>query len=166
MKRLVVYQSSTGFTKQYADWMAKELGCEAKPIKKVTISEVKEQDVIVFGGWIFGSMVMGLNKIRKMSPSKLVVFGVGLTQAGEEVETLIRNQNHLEATPFFYLQGGFRPEKLGFLKRMMLSLVRKSVAKKQEKTEQDIFMEEALSKPGDYTDVSFIKPLVEFIAEI
>lgn len=166
MKTLVVYQSSTGFTKQYAEWIAKELRCEAKSIKKVSINEVKEQDVIIYGGWILGSMVMGLNKIRKMSPSNLVVFAVGLSQPSEDVKSTIVKQNQLDSTPVFYLQGGFRPEKLGFMKRLMLSMVRKSVAKKQDKSEDDLFMEQALSKANDYTNATYVKPLIEFMAEI
>ncbi len=166
MKTLVVYQSSTGFTKQYAEWIANELGCVAKAIQKVTASEVKEQDVIIYGGWVLGNMIMGLNKIKKMSPSKLVVFAVGLSQQSEDIKSTIVKQNQLDSTPFFYLQGGFRPEKLGFMKRLMLSMVKKAVAKKQDKTEQDLFMEQALSKSNDYTNASNIKPVIEFMAEI
>lgn len=166
MKTLVVYQSSTGFTKQYAEWIANELGCETKALQKVTAGEVKERDVIIYGGWVLGNMVMGLNKIKKMSPSKLVVFAVGLSQPTEDIKTTIVKQNQLDSTPFFYLQGGFRPEKLGFMKRLMLSLVKKAVAKKQDKTEQDLFMEQALSKSNDYTNASNIKPVIEFMAEI
>ena len=41
MKNLVVYQSSTGFTAKYAEWIAKELSCEAKELKKVKPQELK-----------------------------------------------------------------------------------------------------------------------------
>ena len=39
MKKIVVYQSGTGFTAKYANWIAEELGCEAKEYKKVKENE-------------------------------------------------------------------------------------------------------------------------------
>ena len=38
MKRIVIYQSGTGFTAKYAGWIAKDLGCEAKEYKSVNTS--------------------------------------------------------------------------------------------------------------------------------
>ena len=35
MKRIVVYESGTGFTAKYAGWIAQRLGCEAKEFKNV-----------------------------------------------------------------------------------------------------------------------------------
>lgn len=40
MKKIVVYQSGTGFTAKYADWIAEELGCEAKEYKYVKADEL------------------------------------------------------------------------------------------------------------------------------
>ena len=36
MKRLVVYQSGTGFTRQYAEWIADALHCDAVDLKQTT----------------------------------------------------------------------------------------------------------------------------------
>ena len=33
MKRIVVYESGTGFTAQYAAWIAEELQCESMKLK-------------------------------------------------------------------------------------------------------------------------------------
>ena len=54
MKRIVVYQSGTGFTAKYADWIAKDLGCEAKEYKHVNPGELAGFDMVIYGGWIFG----------------------------------------------------------------------------------------------------------------
>ena len=53
MKILVTYKSKTGFTKKYAEWIAEELGCEAKDIKTITPKNVAEYDLVIHGGWIF-----------------------------------------------------------------------------------------------------------------
>ena len=163
MKRLVVYQSSTGFTKKYALWISKELKCEAKELKHVTEQDIADCDMVIYGGWVMGSMVMGLNKIIKITPKLLSVFAVGVTPDGEEVRETIRKQNHLEAVPFFYLEGGLDYKKLGFIKKFILKMVKKSIEKKENKTEQDLYMIKTLGSSVDHTKAENIKPLVSFV---
>ena len=49
MKKLVVFKSSTGFTKKYAEWIAEELKCEAKSIKEISKKENKTEQDIFYG---------------------------------------------------------------------------------------------------------------------
>ena len=51
MKSIVIYNSQTGFTKKYADWITEAAGCEAVPLKKVRKVKLAEYDAIVFGSW-------------------------------------------------------------------------------------------------------------------
>lgn len=161
METIVIYQSSTGFTKQYAQWIAEELGCNVLDMKSVSKESINQYEHIIFGGWIMGNMISGLNKIIKMNPKKLTVFAVGSTPASEEVEKAIRTQNHLEETPFFYFEGGFHFEKLSFPVKMMLKMMKKSVAKKENKTPQDEYMVKILGTSFDHTDKKFIAPLID-----
>lgn len=66
MKTIIIYESGTGFTEQYAKWISEALDCECKKLKKVSPSELKEFDRIVFGGWIIGGGIMGLEKMRSI----------------------------------------------------------------------------------------------------
>ena len=77
MKILVTYQSKTGFTKKYAEWISEELKCDLKELKKV--KNISEYDLVIHGGWIMGGLLKGYKKIVKMNPKKLIVFGVGFT---------------------------------------------------------------------------------------
>ena len=166
MKRLVVYQSSTGFTAKYAAWIAKELSCEAKELKQVKVQEVAECDSIIFGGWIMGGMIMGLDKMQKMNPKQLVVFAVGASSDSEEVRNNLKTQNHLEQTPLYYFEGGLAFEKMGFFPKMMLKMVGKSVAKKENKTSQEQEMENLFAGSFDHSDIAKIKPLVAVVKEM
>ena len=85
MKRIVVYQSGTGFTAKYADWIAQDLGCEAKEYKNVNPGELAGFDMVIYGGWIFGGMVVGYDKIKACNLSNVVVFGVGMTVPSDKV---------------------------------------------------------------------------------
>ena len=84
MKRIVVYQSGTGFTAKYAGWIAEELGCEVKEYKKVKPDELAGFDQVIYGGWILGGMVFGYDKIKALNLKNVVVFGVGMSFPDEE----------------------------------------------------------------------------------
>lgn len=165
MKRLVVYQSSTGFTAKYAAWIAGELSCEAKELKHMKAQEIAAYDSIIFGGWIMGGMIMGLDKIQKMDPKQLVVFAVGASSDSEELRNNLKTQNHLEQTPLFYMEGGIAFEKMSFFPKMMLKTMGKSVAKKEVKTEEDEEMLRKFSASSDNSDIANIQPLVAFVKE-
>jgi len=47
---LVTYKSVTGFTKQYAKWIAEELDCTMMEWKDVSAKTMSEYDTVIFGG--------------------------------------------------------------------------------------------------------------------
>lgn len=165
MKRVVVYQSSTGFTKQYAEWIAQELSCEAMPLKAVPSGMADEQDCIIFGGWVMGNMIMGLDKIRKSNAKKLVVFAVGSSREEEDIKDALISQNNLGDKPFFYMEGGFRFEKLNFIYKTILKTIKKSLMKKENKTEREKSMEQMLCTSFDHSDKKYIAPLISYVRE-
>ncbi|MCI5740420.1 MAG: flavodoxin domain-containing protein [Lachnospiraceae bacterium] len=160
MKRLVVYQSATGFTEKYATWIAEKLSCEAKELKGVKKQEIGNYDMIIFGGWIMGGMIMGLDKMQKMNPKQLVVFAVGASNDSEEVRENLKTQNHLEQSPLFYLEGGLAFERMSFFPKTILKKMGKSIAKKENKTPQEQEMEKLFAGSFDNSDITKIEPLV------
>ena len=122
---MVTYQSKTGFTKKYAEWISEELKCDNKEIKKVSKGEIEEYDLVIHGGWIMGGMIKGLERVKKMNPKKLIVFGVGYTPKKEVDVNQIIEANKLGDIPFFYYEGGTNPEKMGFIGKTMVKMVTK-----------------------------------------
>lgn len=163
MKTIVLYESGTGFTAQYADWIAKTLDCNCLPLKEFSAKK-ETYDRIVFGGWVFGSNIMGLDKLQKLGLKPAAVFAVGASPNNDEICQQISSQNKLKELPFFYFQGGFRFEKLSFIQRSMLKMVKKSVDKKEDKTPQDIFMSQVLGTSFDACDKTAVVPLVTYLA--
>ena len=123
MKILVTYQSKTGFTKKYAEWISAELKGELQDIK--TLKDVQDYDILIHGGWIMGGMIMGIDKIKKLNPKKLIVFGVGYTKKDEVDIEKIKEVSKLGDIPLFYYQGGMNPKKMGFVNRMIVKMVTK-----------------------------------------
>ena len=164
MKKIVVYQSSTGYTAKYAGWIAEELGCEAKPFKEVKAEELAGYDTVIYGGWILAGMISGYDKIKALNLKNMIVFGVGMTVPSEEVSERIAKQNQIPEDRFFYFEGGYAPEKIGFFQKMMMNMIKKSVEKKQEKTKEDIRMLETF-QGKDRTSKEAIKQLIQLVNE-
>lgn len=162
MKRIVVYKSNTGFTAKYANWIAKELGCEAVELKKVKKASLTQYDEVIYGGWIMANMVNGYNKIKDLNLKKVVVFGVGMSVPSDNVAQMMAEQNNIQKESFFYFEGGYNPKKVGCFKKMMMNMIKKSIEKKEEKTPEDIHMLETF-KGMDNTDKEAIKPLINYI---
>ena len=170
-KCIVIYESQTGFTAKYAQWIAQELGCECKYRKDIASDELKNYETVIYGGWIRANKIVSLSKTqKKIKPS--VIFAVGSTPAYEEVIEEIKKSNKIYSsqqqgpkicTPFFYFEGGFDFEKLSSFQKKILLVMKKQVAKKENKTRQEIFMVENLGTSFDHSSKDQIIPLVDFV---
>ncbi len=170
MKTIVVYNSKTGFTRKYGEWIAEELGCRAMSAKQAVYSDC---DIIIYGGWLMAGRIAGLDKIKvnqEVSSKKLIVYATGMTgmEDGKAIEK-IKNDN-LTADeqmniPFYYFEGGINYETMGFLSKSMLKMMCKSLAKKQNRTEEETNMMKALTSSTDHSDRAYIKPLINYIKE-
>ena len=162
MKKIVVYQSGTGFTAKYAGWIAEELGCEAKEYKKMKADELKDYDMVIYGGWIMANMVFGYDKVKALKLKNVVVFGIGMSVPSDDLTAKIAAQNEISQESLFYFEGGYNPKKVGFVKKMMMNMIKKSIEQKVDKTKEDIHMLETF-KGADCTNREAIKPLIELV---
>ena len=141
MKILVTYKSKTGFTKKYAEWIAEELGCEAKDIKTITPKNVAEYDLVIHGGWILGGIINGYSKINSFNPKRLIVFGVGFTPKAKVDSKKMAEENKLGDTPLYYFEGGTNPPKMGFIGRKVVEMVTKEKVIYQDNTDRKATVE-------------------------
>ena len=127
---VIVYQSHTGFTKEYAQMLGK-----AEKMKTYTLAEAERQllsDAQVFYmGPLTAGHIGGLD--RSMKRWKIQgVCGVGMSQPGEGTMASLRRSNYVGDAPLFYLQGGWAPKKVGWLKRRMVNMVTRSTRQSLE----------------------------------
>ena len=55
------------------------------------------------------------------------VCGVGMSPASQQVLDTLSKANYVPGAPLFYLQGGWAPKKVGWLKRRMVGMATKSM---------------------------------------
>lgn len=174
-KCVVVYESKYGTTKKYAEWIAADLEADLFERKAITAEALTGYDVIVYGGGLYAGGVSGLSFIiknfDKIKDKRILLFtcGLGDPNVFENVESV--RKRLAKAMPpemqkiveIYHLRGGMDYSTLSFVHRSMMSMVQKSVAKKDPKTltEEDVQMLETYGKAVDFTDRATIKPLVD-----
>lgn len=135
-KIVVIYQSTYGTTRLYAEQIAKELGADLLECKKAKISELIKYDTIIFGGGIYAGKIAGRGLLRKnfkqLSNKRLIVFSVGFTPQSR-IDTLesVRSNSFKgilsQHISFFHFRGAVNYKKLNLLHRFLLSAKRLSI---------------------------------------
>lgn len=171
MKTAIIYFSQTGFTKQYAEWLAEEVQGECVEFADAGKRDFSEYDTIVFGSWCHAGMIRKLNwfkeKMTQWQDKKMAVFAVGASPAEnpEIAEALPKNFTEEEWTRLsvFYCPGGLRYEKMGLGSKLMMKVFCKMMTGKKDKTEDEKVMAEMIVKSYDISDRKYIAPIVDYI---
>lgn len=127
---VVVYKSTYGATKLYAEHIAKELRADLLEQGEITKSKLFEYDTVVYGGGIYAGGIAGVNLIRKnfdqLSDKFLIVFSVGFTpQARKDILEKVINGNFNERQrpkiQFYHFPGRIDYGNLNLLHRIALA---------------------------------------------
>ncbi len=125
MKTIVTYESHTGFTKQYAEWIASKLGCDAFSVRDV--KDFSCYDLVVHGGWVMAGSIKGAKNVLSKRKENIVFFGVG-TMQDEKYADVLKKTNRLEQYPVYFMKGGYHKDKMsGFQKFMIKAVTKKDV---------------------------------------
>lgn len=139
MKTLIIYYSKTGFTQQYAQWLAQDLGAECVPYEKRKELKLDSYDAVVFGGRLQAGIIGGakwfFQQAEGLKGKRLALFFTGAMPPDPEGIRRAVEQNVPQAlrerVPAFYLQGGLNYEKMGALDKAMMWGFRKMLASKK-----------------------------------
>lgn len=169
MKTLVIYNSQTGFTKRYAEWIAKAAEADCLELSVAKRKSLKIYEAIVFGSWACAGRISKLNwfkdNIDKWADKKLIVFCVGGSPIDNpEIEQFLK-QNSAEygskRVDTFYCPGGFNYEKMPAPSKLMMKMFVKMLKSKKDKTEAEREMAKMISESYDISDKKYIEPILE-----
>jgi menaquinone-dependent protoporphyrinogen IX oxidase len=168
-KVVVIYRSKTGFTKNYATWLAEELKCDLLEGDKVKINDLSGYDTIIYGAGLYAIGISGIKLITKnmeqLKDKKIVVFAVGASPSRDETTEEIRKANipvdQLDRIQFFYLRGGFDYGRLATFYKFLMKL-KKMQLKKIKNPDGDVRgMLASYDRPLDFTNKKYIKPILD-----
>lgn len=158
----IVYESNTGFTKQYAEMLSEAVGLPALPMVQA-VNKVPRGTGIFFMGWVCGGKITGLPVASK----RFIVEGaaaVGIVYPHPDVITELSKMNKLSC-PLFYLQGGVEPKKLGYFKRKILSMIAQNLERQENKTAAVWALADTLRIGGSYVSGANLEPVVSWVKE-
>lgn len=174
-KVIIIYKSSTGFTKKYAEMISEETGCSLVDYKTANAEMLSDYSIVVFGSRAHAGMIDGYKKLKEMfeksNADKLVLFVTGaMPNAAEETIKAFWEQNltddELTKIPHFYMQGGLCYERMTLSDRLMMKVVATVIKRKKEKTKWEQDFEQAISGSYDISDRKYIMPLVAWLKEV
>lgn len=139
MKAIIIYRSATGFTRQYALWLAGELDCEAVDYGERRSVKLEDYDTVIYGGWFHAGGIRGLKwlqgQLSRLERKRLAVFAVGACPAEDPgVKKALEADLSAplwEGAARFYLRGGLCYEKMGLGDRLMMAAFRQMLRKKE-----------------------------------
>ena len=140
----ILYASNSGYTRQYAEMLAKKTGLPAYNIKNNIPPAAAGKDV-VYLGWLMAGNVQGFKKIRDKYNVR-ALCAVGMSPDEPDQTAGIRKLYVLSDTPVFYLQGGFDIKKLSGIYKIMMLVMAKKIRGDMEKLPSRTPEQDALYK--------------------
>lgn len=165
MKSIVIYNSQTGFTKKYAEWIAEAAACECVEFKQAAKLNLADYDAIVFGSWCMAGNIVKLAWFKKQMPAlaaagkKLIVYAVGGSPEENPDVTAAINRiftdEDRKIVKVFYCPGGFNYEKMNGASKLMMKMFTKTLTSKKDATEDEKKMAEMISHSYDISDKKY-----------
>ncbi len=173
MKTIVIYNSQTGFTKRYAEWIAGKCDADCYELSEAKKKNMDNYDAIIYGGWACAGGISKLSwfkgNINKWEGKKLIAFCVGGSPLeNPEIESALKknfSEDEMKKVSVFYCPGGFNYEKMSTTSKLMMKMFIKTLKSKKNKTEEDEIMIKMISSSYDISDKKYIEPILECLNE-
>lgn len=169
MKTIVIYNSQTGFTKRYAEWIAEATEADCLDLSAAKKKNLAEYEAIVFGGWACAGSINKIgwfkSNLDKWSDKKLIAFCVGGSPMDSpEIEPALKqnfSELELKKVNLFYCPGGFNYEKMSAPSKLMMKMFIKMLKAKKDKSEAEQEMIKMISSSYDISDRKYIEPILQ-----
>ena len=171
MKTIVIYNSQTGFTKRYAEWISEATGADCLELSIAKKKDLTAYKAIIFGGWACAGSISKISwfkgNINKWADKKLIAFCVGGNpKDNPEFETALKqnfNESERKMVKTFYCPGGLNYEKMSAPSKLMMKMFVKTLKAKKDKTEEEQIMFKMISSSYDISDKKYIEPILQYL---
>ncbi len=158
---VIVYRSDTGFTRQYAEMLGK-----AEKMKVLPLDEAGDNvsEPVFYMGPLMAGHIAGVDRAVKKFTVK-GMCGVGMSPASQQTMESMTRANYIPPdTALFYLQGGWAPKKVSWIKRRMVNMVTKSTrkalqSKGSRRTPEEEAMYQMLVNGGSFVAFENLEPI-------
>ncbi len=174
---IVIYESKRGSTKQYAEWIAERLGCDCVPLASCALETLGDYDVVVFGGWLRGSGIVGFDKMKiAMSgiEDRLVLFVTGISDYNaanyqQICEINFKDAGDMSGSQLFFCPGRYDPANVKGLDRFLMALARRVLIAGKTGNAESLaaadHMREIIDHGADLVDERYVNPIVHAVKQ-
>lgn len=171
MKTLILYHSSTGFTRRYAQWIAEACQGDLASLEQAGSFSPEDYDAIVFGSWAHAGRIRHLSRFLTLLPDRpgqtRIVFSTGAMPAGSpEIDALLSSEfteQQQKDIHRFYCPGGLNYEAMPVSSRVMMKLFARMVQSRKNKTEAEEEMARHIGSSYDLSDRTWIRPILDLL---
>ena len=173
MHTVVIYKSKYGSTKQYAEWIAQELGCECFDAKDVKADDLEKYDCIVYGGGLYAEVINGVSLITKnmqsLKEKKIAVFSTGITplDCRDYYDKMVIEKNFKNGLPenirVFNFMGKMIINELSLVHKTALKTLKKIMSNKENPTDMEKMLIDLCEADGDFSDRQNIFELISYM---
>ena len=172
---VVLYKSKYGASKQYAEWIAEDLGCKSLNIDEINFEDIWAYKTIVLGGGLYANNIAGANFLLKhideLEDKNIVFYTVGITpiDCREYYDKTVLEKTFPESLrtkyKVFNFLGKMLDEELTFPHKMALKALKKIMQKKDTPTEMEKMLIELCDYNKNEISRAQINELVEYVKE-
>lgn len=181
-KILIVYTSKRGSTEKYANWIAKGL-CEfassedmviqidCMPFADFDINGIGDYDIVIYGGWLRGSGIVGFDKIKSRvqeDPEKFIIYCCGISDCNPANYMQICDINFggkadLSKAVLYYCPGAYDPKSVKGMDKLMMMFAKHILLKGKVRGEEGAAynMMKMIDEGCDLTDRKYAEAVVK-----
>ena len=156
----IVYTSGTGFTRRYAQMLSRAAAIPAYDLESGQLPAAGAS--VVYLGWLRAGGIVGLAKARKRWDVR-AVCAVGM--APEYPQEKLAAQNHTGNLPVFFLQGGYAPERMRGVNKVMMGFMTRQMTKNPPKDEAEAGLQKLFLQGGDFVSEEKLSPVLAWLRE-
>ena len=163
--KAIVYTSNTGYTAEYAVMLSEKTGIPAYSLENAH-ENIEHGSDIIYLSWLMAGGVTEYKKASRLYNIK-AVCAVGLCETGSITDDVRRANKIPDSIAVFTLQGGYAPEKLRGMNKLLMKLVTRMLVKKidsnKDKTESDYRMRKILTLGGSCVTVKNLDEVTTYL---
>ena len=166
MKIALVYKSKMGASLFYAEALAKALQGDVFFHKQIPTGGY---DLVIYCAGMAAGKIDGYQKYKaalEAAGADLWTAVSCLAPPSEELRLKTAEKAGVDPEKVFLLRGKMSINRAGLFEKWMLMALRAKLRNKEQKTQEDRDMINALSYPTDYCDTKYILPIVKKVREL
>ncbi|MGN1020873.1 MAG: flavodoxin domain-containing protein [Aristaeellaceae bacterium] len=166
---LIVYNSSGGATRRYAQLLASATGGTALPLKEVRAAQLQAADAVVFASWLMAGALRGGGFLRRhwaiLRDKRTMLAVVGLRRtlddaAWDAYAARAFTPEMRGSLQVFYLRGAYSPQARGSLVRHFMRALASQLEKKVSPTPDELALARDIRQGCDYVSADALSALL------